>query len=67
MTITDDSFVGKELQNVDESFVIFNIDDKYKDCVALRFIAPGFRILEGKNKDNYLDCGIRIVVHVKID
>ena len=47
--------------------MIFNIDEKYRDCVAMRFIAPGFRILEGKNKDNYLDCGIRIVVHVTIE
>ena len=43
------------------------MDEKYRDCVALRFIAAGFRILEGRNIQTFLDCGIRIIINVNIE
>lgn len=32
-------------ENPDESFIIFDIGSKYRDCVALRFVSEGYRIL----------------------
>lgn len=52
--------------SLDESFIIFNIGTEHRDCVALRYLAEGYRILSGKNKNNYMDCGIRILTHVTL-
>lgn len=49
--------------NPDESFLLFDFGGKYRDCVALRFISQGYRIIEGRNINNYLDCGIRVLIH----
>lgn len=53
-------------ENPDESFIIFDIGTKYRDCVALRFVSEGYRILEGRNKHNFMDCGVRILIHCSL-
>lgn len=50
----------------DEGFIIFDIGKQYKECVALRWICQGYRVLEARNKFNYVDSGNRILVHVKL-
>ena len=52
--------------NINESFIIFNIGEFYRDCVATRFLAEGYRILSAKNKNNYNDSGVRILTHVTL-
>jgi hypothetical protein len=31
--------------NPEESFIIFDFGDKYRNCVAIKFIAQGYRVI----------------------
>ncbi len=54
-----------EAVDYDESFLMFKIGQKLKDCIPVRFLRSGYRVLVGKNK-LFLDSGIRVVIHIKI-
>jgi len=44
---------------------MFEMDNGLKDCIPLRFIRQGYRVIAGRNKD-YVDCGFRILLRVRI-
>ena len=48
-----------------EGFLMFEIGAKFKDCIALRFIRQGYRVLVAKN-EYFRDSGIRVLVRIQI-
>jgi hypothetical protein len=48
-----------------EAFLMFSIGEKLKDCVPLRFMRGGYRVLVAKN-ELYRDSGIRVLVFISI-
>ena len=46
--------------------MFFNIGDGLKECIPVRFLREGYRVLVAKN-DLFLDSGVRVVVHIAID
>lgn len=48
------------------SFIIFDIGTKFRDCVCLGWVTEGYRILEGRNRKNFMDCGVRVLVHCEV-
>lgn len=44
---------------------MFEIGENLKECVPLRFLREGYRVIAGRNS-NYSDCGVRILVKVRI-
>lgn len=44
---------------------MFDIGEKFKDCIALRFIRHGYRVLVAKN-EYFRDSGIRVLVQIQI-
>ena len=59
---------GKDKQfiisQIDESFIIFKFGENEIECVALRFLGEGYRVVQVKNKEDYLDKGGRVIVRV---
>jgi hypothetical protein len=51
-------------QNPDESFIVFNIGTNFRECIAIRWIVEGYRIIEGKSIGNFRDCGKRILLKI---
>jgi hypothetical protein len=49
----------------DEGFLMFYIDKAYKDCIPLRYIRAGYRVIIGRNA-MFLDSGIRVVIKISI-
>lgn len=48
-----------------EGFIMFYINDKFKDCIPLRYIRRGYRVLIAKN-EKFRDSGIRALIHITI-
>jgi hypothetical protein len=48
-----------------EGFLILEVKNGHKDCIPLRFIRKGYRVLVIKN-ELYLDSGVRILIHISI-
>jgi hypothetical protein len=48
-----------------EGFLMFSISNKFKECIPLRFIRKGYRVLIAKN-EMYRDSGIRVLILVTI-
>ena len=48
-----------------EGFLIFSIGEHYKDCIPLRFLKQGFRVLIAKN-EFFRDSGKRMLIHISV-
>ena len=44
---------------------MFSINEKFKDCLPMRFIRKGYRVLIAKN-EMYRDSGIRVLIFITI-
>lgn len=48
-----------------EGFLMFIINEKLRECVPLRWVRQGYRVLIAKN-ETYRDSGIRVLVYLNI-
>lgn len=48
-----------------EAFLVFEIGEEYKDCIPLRFLRSGYRVLVAKNKA-FRDSGKRVLFYTGI-
>jgi hypothetical protein len=55
-----------ETVDYDEAFLIFVINEELKECVPIRFIREGYRVLVAKNS-LFKDSGIRIIIQIIIN
>jgi hypothetical protein len=44
---------------------MFEMENGLRDCIPTRFIREGYRVIIGRNS-NYIDCGVRVLVRVKV-
>ena len=66
MKINDKSKEKFVLYDYDEAFIMFHIENQFKECIPVRFIRSGYRVLVGKT--NYFkDSGIRVIVKISIE
>jgi hypothetical protein len=54
-----------ETVDFEEAFLIFVINESLKECIPIRFIREGYRVLVAKNS-LFKDSGIRIIVQISI-
>lgn len=55
-----------ETVDYDEAFLIFIINESLKECIPVRFIREGYRVLVAKNS-LFKDSGIRIIIQITIN
>jgi hypothetical protein len=48
-----------------EGFLIFEVGEVYKDCIPLRFLKQGYRVLVAKN-EFFRDSGKRMLIYVNV-
>lgn len=65
MKLNQNSNLAFTVKDYLEGFLMFKIEDKFKDCIPLRYIRKGYRVLVAKN-EMFRDCGIRIIIHITI-
>ena len=53
------------VRDYDEAFVMFTMKDGLKECLPLRFVRKGYRVLVARNH-LFRDSGVRILVHISI-
>jgi hypothetical protein len=65
MKLNANSINDFQVKHFCEGFLMFQIGNKFKECIPLRFIRKGFRVLIAKN-EMYRDSGIRVLILVTI-
>jgi hypothetical protein len=48
-----------------EGFLLFELGENYKDCLPLRFLKQGYRVLVAKNQF-FRDSGKRVLIHLSV-
>jgi hypothetical protein len=54
-----------QIEDFEVGFLMFEMENGLKDCIPTRFIREGYRVIVGRN-NNYVDCGVRVLLRVRI-
>jgi hypothetical protein len=65
LKVNQNSTSNFQVKDYLEGFLMFRINEGLKECLPLRFIRKGYRVLIAKN-EMFRDSGLRILVHISI-